>query len=415
MSHSVSEFITRLEDLHKRNPDIARNMSSYSDLIESLQDLDAMIGMTEAKSSILLQLKSLIVKSLQGATGMNVFEDQMLHTVITGPPGVGKTELGKILARIWQALGILKGTSPKKKKKDNSDDLYAIYNYALRKSQEALIDPLRDLNTIAKDLSILSRSKRSSELKQYSEKIAEIQHETMDRIEAITLEKEVQKEPVKPKIPFKVVSRVDFVAGYVGQTAIKTEKILKESVGGVLFIDEAYSLIHGKKDDFGMEALTTINQFMSENPDKIIVIFAGYKELMDEGIFKRQPGLKSRCSWHIDIKGYTGEDLAKIFTHQLIAHEWSVHESVDLAKFFDKHLKDFPDFGRNTSKFLFYCKLYHMDAEFIQLANSKKRKIKDLTKVITSDTLDIALKKYQLHLVGKTVEEDKEPPFGFYS
>jgi ABC-type uncharacterized transport system fused permease/ATPase subunit len=120
LSHSVTDFTTRLEALHKRNADIAQSMSSYPDLLEALRDLDGMIGMDEAKSSIILQLESLVVKVFEDTEHQisktpTVFDNQMLHTVITGPPGVGKTELGKILARIWKALGILIGKSILKK------------------------------------------------------------------------------------------------------------------------------------------------------------------------------------------------------------------------------------------------------------------------------------------------------------
>src|SRR5690625_1082893 len=108
MGQSVKDFIKRLEELYNHDRSIARNILSYPDLIDALKDLGSMIGMEDAKSSIIIQLKSLIVKSLDSMPDMNVFEDQMLHTVITGPPGVGKTQLGKLLARIWKSLGILK-------------------------------------------------------------------------------------------------------------------------------------------------------------------------------------------------------------------------------------------------------------------------------------------------------------------
>ena len=73
----------------------------------------------------------------------------------------------------------------------------------------------------------------------------------------------------KPVAPINIVSRVDFVGGYLGQTAIKTRKLLEGSMGKVVFIDEAYALSHGTHDSYGHEALTELNRFMTENPRQL--------------------------------------------------------------------------------------------------------------------------------------------------
>lgn len=105
--------------------------------------------------------------------------------------------------------------------------------------------------------------------------------------------------PVITEIPpddqiIKVVTRADFVDRYVGWTSPKTIKLLEENLGKVLFVDEAYSLINGPHDEFGMEALTALNLFLSQRPREIIVVFAGYKDLLQTGVYSVQPGLKRR-------------------------------------------------------------------------------------------------------------------------
>jgi SpoVK/Ycf46/Vps4 family AAA+-type ATPase len=108
------------------------------------------------------------------------------------------------------------------------------------------------------------------------------------------------------------VTRGDLVAGYVGQTAGKTKSKVDEALGGVLFIDEAYSLAEGGQNDFGLEAITTLLQLMEEHRDNLVVIVAGYKDRMDEFI-NSNPGLKSRFANNIDFEDYTGPEMLEIF------------------------------------------------------------------------------------------------------
>ncbi len=107
------------------------------------------------------------------------------------------------------------------------------------------------------------------------------------------------------------VSRADLVAGYVGQTAIKVQEILKKAKGGILFIDEAYSLVKGG-NDFGSEAIETLIKGMEDNRDDLIVIVAGYPELMNV-FLQSNPGLSSRFSKTIYFPDYDAEELLEIF------------------------------------------------------------------------------------------------------
>lgn len=106
--------------------------------------------------------------------------------------------------------------------------------------------------------------------------------------------------------------RTGMVAGYVGQTAIKSDKIISEAHGGVLFIDEAYALSQGGINDFGNEALETLLKRMEDGRDNFVVIVAGYPDEM-ESFIKSNPGLQSRFSRYFEFDHFDPTSLLKIF------------------------------------------------------------------------------------------------------
>ena len=107
------------------------------------------------------------------------------------------------------------------------------------------------------------------------------------------------------------VDRSEMVAGYVGQTAIKTQDVIDQAKGGILFIDEAYTLIK-EGNDFGQEAVDTLLKEMEDNRDNLVVIVAGYTEQM-ENFLNSNPGLRSRFNKYIHFDDYSDEELLKIF------------------------------------------------------------------------------------------------------
>lgn len=108
------------------------------------------------------------------------------------------------------------------------------------------------------------------------------------------------------------VTRADLVGQYVGQTGPKTLAKIKEAYGGILFIDEAYSLNSNGDNDFGSEAIATLIKEMEDNRDKLIVIMAGYSKEMKE-LLNVNPGLESRVKFNIEFDDYNGEELFRIF------------------------------------------------------------------------------------------------------
>lgn len=133
------------------------------------------------------------------------------------------------------------------------------------------------------------------------------------------------------------VTRADLVAQYVGQTAPLTMSVIKSALGGVLFIDEAYSLYRGKDDSFGLECIDTIVKAMEDNRDNLIVILAGYSREM-EGFLESNSGLKSRFPNTIHFPDYTGEELRKIAVIQAKSKGYVIEESAlpKLEAYFDE-------------------------------------------------------------------------------
>ncbi len=123
------------------------------------------------------------------------------------------------------------------------------------------------------------------------------------------------------------VDRAELVAGYVGQTAIKTDACVKEALGGVLFVDEAYSLASGSDQDFGHEAIETLLKLMEDNREDLVVIAAGYRDRM-ESFVESNPGLRSRFTRFIDFPDYTPDELTTIFTRLADEDGYKLDEGV---------------------------------------------------------------------------------------
>lgn len=121
--------------------------------------------------------------------------------------------------------------------------------------------------------------------------------------------------------------RSGLVRGYIGQTATRVQEVVDQALGGILFIDEAYALTVGKGEgDFGQEAVDTLLKAMEDHRDDMIVIVAGYTDLMDQ-FLESNPGLRSRFSNFIRFEDYTAEELMKIFENNLKKQEYKLSES----------------------------------------------------------------------------------------
>ncbi|HGH7176890.1 TPA: AAA family ATPase [Bacillus wiedmannii] len=140
------------------------------------------------------------------------------------------------------------------------------------------------------------------------------------------------------------VDRAGLVAGYVGQTAIKTDEVIKKAIGGVLFIDEAYTL---SNDDFGKEAIDTILKRMEDYREELIVIVAGYPDKMLSFI-QSNPGLESRFNKYIQFDDYLPQELVQIFEMMCVEQNYCVDQEA-LDKVYTYAEKQFTNRNENFS------------------------------------------------------------------
>ena len=202
---------------------------------------------------------------------------------------------------------------------------------------------------------------------------------------------------------FKKVTRSDLIAGYLGQTALKTRDVIKESLGGVLFIDEAYALGNpDKKDIFSKECIDTLCEALSENKENLMVIIAGYEKELKESFFSFNQGLDSRFTWRFKTEEYTAEDLYNIFLKKINDIGWSLEDNSKITiDWFKKNKDYFKFYGRDIETVLAKTKIAHGRRIFCR-SNLEKKKINlnDLDKgfEIYIDNEDVKNRKNEIEI-----------------
>ncbi len=270
-------------------------------LVGPLTELNNMIGMDTVKQDMVDH----ILFKIQNFDGTN---QDMMHTVIQGPPGVGKTEVAKIIGKIYLAMGILKNNK------------------------------------------------------------------------------------------FIKARRSDLIAGYLGQTAIATQKMIDSANGGILFIDEVYSLGNAeKRDSFAKECIDTINENLTEKKTDFICIVAGYKEEIDSCFFAFNSGLERRFPIRFTIEPYKPEDLYLIFKKKVYDFGWTLDDSVTV-NFFKDNIEHFKFFGGDMEILFGRCKRAHSRRVFASKDVDKK--------VLNIVDLKRGFESFKAHRKTEKVEEN---------
>jgi SpoVK/Ycf46/Vps4 family AAA+-type ATPase len=188
---------------------------------------------------------------------------------------------------------------------------------------------------------------------------------------------------VLSKGTFKKVTRADLIAGYLGQTALKTRDVVKECLGGVLFIDEAYALGNEeKRDSFSKECIDTLCEALSDHKDNLMVIIAGYEKDLNSCFFEYNQGLKSRFTWRFKTDEYDSEDLYNIFLKKINDSNWKLAENSEIdVKWFKQNKTIFRFYGRDIETLFAKTKIAHSRRVFCLDPSVKKYlTIKDLDK-----------------------------------
>jgi SpoVK/Ycf46/Vps4 family AAA+-type ATPase len=335
--------LIELANKYNVNNEYSFNLEKLHNLLPSLLKLKNIIGMTTVKDSIVGQIIFFL----------NEFDSEnndMMHTVIQGPPGVGKTLLGKIIGELYYNMGIIKPKKSNNKKKPVT--------------LEDLDDELEEYMNVVRGIKGRGRSGSIVDIKE-------------------------------PFI-FKIAKRADLVAGYLGQTAIKTQRVIDEADGGVLFIDEAYSLGNEEgRDSFAKEVIDTLNQNLTEKKDSLLCIIAGYKDSLDKCFFSQNEGLRRRFPFVYTIEKYTADELCQIFKKMVIDMGWNAEQVP--TKFFEDNYNLFSNMGGDIETLFFMTKIEHGKRVLFKPDDRKKINIQDL---------ENAFKIFKLNKESKKSKED---------
>lgn len=189
---------------------------------------------------------------------------------------------------------------------------------------------------------------------------------------------------------FECARRDDLIGEYLGSTSIKTQEYLEMCIGGVVFIDEVYSL--GNKDggdSFAKEAIDTINLFLSEHKEECMMIVAGYKEEIEQCFFKYNEGLRRRFMWYHTIEPYTPEQLKDIFVTKIKQSKWFISEEVPdaMLKTIQNHKEAFLDNAGSIENFITLLKIKHSNRVLLLPSDKKK--------IITEEDIKMTVKDFE--------------------
>lgn len=385
---TLLEFIN---DLDKSDSTIKNYFANYKMLRASLIELNNVIGMEKIKEQVSREIKKHVINKKR-----NIAHDKdRKHYMLSGPPGCGKTTVGKILCKIWVGIGLVgkSGDSvPKKVATFNrvQDELIRHqrqhikeYKDKIRVATSALNSSNHASSLCKKSINNLIRLKDGKSNPIVDELITDISNAnkvleesrkvipSLSKIKVSSLQgfgMDTDGSNISSKedseLPFYVYNRNDLISRYVGDSTHRTTAALMEALDGVAYFDEAYNICNntnGMGDPYGKEALTAINQFMDEHSDKLIVVFAGYRDEIERNLFTAQPGLKSRFLNKYEIDKYTPDELTKIYVQRLRFSDWYINETAELRKIIKDNYEYFEYQGRDMDTLAIYTKLIISD------------------------------------------------------
>ena len=405
----INQKLETLDDLielaQKYDPtkDYNFNLKRLHKILPSLIKLKNVIGMKSVKDSIVGQIV-FFLNEFDGGKNQD-----MLHTIIQGPPGVGKTTLGKIIGELYYYLDIIKPVAKKPKvaakppppqPKLRIISLEQLLNMELDHYMSQRKDP--------KDGAGGGGKKKDEEKEEEDDEDDEESDCGCDD------DKEegwggVGEEgkgggggEKEDGFKFKIVTRDMIIGRYLGETSIKCKKVIDDCQGGVMFLDEAYALGNPEgRDSFSKEAIDCINQNLSEQKCNFLCIIAGYKDALDKCFFSYNEGLRRRFPFVYTIEKYTAEELCEIFKHMVKQIGWNAEEVPD--KFFKDNYECFENQGGDIEVLMLMTKIESAKRTLFVPEERKKINLKDLEK---------SFKQFRINKDLKTDKDDaKDAPW----
>jgi hypothetical protein len=423
------DFILNNIDKQIENLDDFINILDHKDaneqqklLVSNLRELDNLVGMNFIKQQIINQLLFFMQDLIEPGT--------FLHTVITGSPGVGKC-LG-YNTDVMMFDGTVKKVQDIKKDDKLMGDDYTVRNVlstCIGKEKMFLIKQTNGMDYVVNESHILSLRDENFDIvdisvKKYLENLKNNNNKNLlgykagglvSDIEVVQLGEDYYKQGqeyeyyygfeidgnrrfllgdftvthntslinILAKIYNNIgllktnkvlkVDRADLIAEYLGQTAKKTKDVLIKATGGILLIDEAYSLGSGQsgenRDSFAKECIDTLNQYLTEHVDELVCIIAGYEDEIEKCFFKQNSGLHRRFPWRFHIHDYSPEELCEILYRQLGSWKIDCDKKIILEKL-KENMKYFSGNGGDTRNLLDKCKVLHARRNFKQIHQS---------------------------------------------
>jgi SpoVK/Ycf46/Vps4 family AAA+-type ATPase len=373
---NLDKLISTLRQDRLERGVLTRGIARYTEFMDALQELKTTIGNDRLKDQIVDQVCFLL------ACPPEKRGSAMLNTVLYGNPGTGKTSIGKLLSRLWHALGVMR------RKRNYAEEIMQQTNgtwltdnpYWQRLTTMGL--PLGIvLGFLLCVFVLLALAGEWYTLFMIFLLAVLILGAALYLDQTLSFRADTGEEPEAKATTsttgtdegFIVVSREHLVGEYIGHTVSKTTKLLEGSLNKVVFFDEAHSIATGPRD-YGKEALSTINRFLSEHPTEIIAIFAGYEQDIKANLFQQEKGLERRVMWKLSTNDYTAEQLYQIFTIQLRKAGWELQDEQAVQQLFIKHHAAFRGQGGDTERLCrFAQELYSHDVVLNQAKPGKLR------------------------------------------